>query len=448
MARRKTHAPLTVALNGRRIGQLRKQPSGAVDFAYDPDWLSWDYAFAVSLSLPLRDDRYVGAQVLAVFDNLLPDNDRIRRRVAERVGAEGDDAYSLLAAIGRDCVGALQFLPEGEAPEAPGAIRAEPLTDEQIAAMLANLAAAPLGLTKDQAFRISLAGAQEKTALLRQNGQWLLPLGTTPTTHILKPQIGHLPGGIDLTNSVENEFLCMKITKALGLPTAEVEITDFAGKHVLVVERFDRSYGRDGRLLRVPQEDLCQALGYPSTRKYETDGGPGPLDILPLLAGSDRPTEDQAGFLKAQIAFWLLGATDGHAKNFSLRLEPGGGYSLTPLYDIISAQPSVDCGEIRQRAFRLSMAMGDRRYYAMSQVAPRHFVQTAKAGGLGDPLARQALAELAAKAPSAVDAVLSDLPREFPEPLVASVAKAVGERAEQIGRFLEDSKAAVADGPR
>lgn len=437
MARRPAHAPLTVALNGRRVGLLRKQASGAVDFLYDRDWLDWEFALPVSMSLPLRDQRYLGAPVIAVFDNLLPDNADIRRRVAERVGAEGIDPYSLLSAIGRDCVGALQFLPEGVDPTPPGEIQARPLKDKEIADILAHLASAPLGLQEDVPFRISLAGAQEKTALLRENGKWLLPVGTTPTTHILKPQIGHIPGGIDLTSSVENEYLCMKLTKAFGLPTAEVEIADFAGRRVLVVERFDRVHARDGRLLRVPQEDMCQALGYPSTQKYESEHGPGALSILRLLSGSDRPTEDRVRFVEALAMFWLLGATDGHAKNFSLRLEPGGGFSLTPLYDVISAQPSVDSGQVRLRSFTMSMAVGDSRYYAIGQIAPRHFLQTAKSGGLGEEIVRAALSSLVEGAPAALKTVEAKLPKDFPEGLVSSVFGGVRKRAAAIERFLE-----------
>src|SRR6056297_2083564 len=118
MGRRKSYAPLNVFLNGRIVGQLFREASGAISFVYDASWLAWENTLPVSLSLPLREDRYVGAPVMAVFENLLPDNEPIRRRVAERVGADGTDAYSLLSSIGRDCVGALQFLPEGKEPQA------------------------------------------------------------------------------------------------------------------------------------------------------------------------------------------------------------------------------------------------------------------------------------------------------------------------------------------
>jgi serine/threonine-protein kinase HipA len=428
MGRRPHYTPLNVFLNGRLVGRLRRAASGAIDFQYDPGWLAWDYALPVSLSLPLREDRYSGEPVQAVFDNLLPDNDVIRRRVAERVGAAGTDAYSLLSAVGRDCIGALQFLPYDLAPGPVGGTEGEPLTDEQVAAMLADLARAPLGLGEDQAFRISLAGAQEKTALLFTGGQWKRPHGTAATTHILKPAIGRLPNGADLSHSVENEYLCLKLTEAFGLPSARAEILTFAGTPTLSVERFDRRWTRDGRLLRLPQEDLCQALSIPPTRKYEAEGGPGAVAILRQLNASDEPQTDQLLFLRALVVFWLLGATDGHAKNFSLSLGVGGRFRMAPLYDVISVQPSVDAGQLRHAQFKLAMAVGTSRHYRVEAVAPRHFLQTADAAGIGAPLVHALFLRLVEGGPAAIEAVVSALPPSFPEPLVTSVTAAIRAR--------------------
>jgi serine/threonine-protein kinase HipA len=151
------------------------------------------------------------------------------------------------------------------------AVDGVPVNDDEIAALIGNLARAPLGLEKDDDFRISVAGVQEKTALLRHQGQWLKPTGTTPTTHLLKPQIGELPNGIDLSNSVENEFYCLKLMEAFGLQANEAEITTFGPTKVLVVTRFDRRWTADGRLLRLPQEDACQALSVAPTNKYENE---------------------------------------------------------------------------------------------------------------------------------------------------------------------------------
>jgi serine/threonine-protein kinase HipA len=428
VARRRTRVPLTVYLNGRRVGQLNRDSSGAIDFRYDRDWLEWQYAIPVSLSLPLREDRYVGEPVFAVFENLLPDNDDIRRHLAQRVQADGPDAYSLLSAIGRDCVGALQFLPEGIDGSKPGPIDARPVSDKEVATILGNLATSPLGIGDDQDFRISLAGAQEKTALLFWKKKWHVPHGLTPTTHILKPQIGVLANGIDLSNSVENEHLCLQLVAAFGLPAARSTITDFAGRRTLVVERFDRFWTKDKRLLRVPQEDCCQALSVPPSRRYESDGGPGVAAIAELLKGSDLPETDQRRFLKAQIVFWLLGATDGHAKNFSLRLAPGGRFTLSPLYDVISTQPNFDTGQITRNRWKLAMAVGKKRHYAMHTIMPRHFVETGKLCGLSEKTVIAVFEELLAVVPGAIDKTLSDLPRNFPKPLASSVTDAATRR--------------------
>jgi serine/threonine-protein kinase HipA len=428
MPRPRTRIPLNVFLNGRLVGRLRRQASGAIDFQYDESWLAWEQAFPVSLSLPLREDRFTGDPVIAVFDNLLPDNDQIRRRLAERVRAGGYDAYSLLAAVGRDCVGALQFLPEGGDPGAAGGLEGRPLEDKEIAAMLGDLRRTPLGLDDSGEFRISLAGAQEKTALLHWQDRWQVPHGTTATTHILKPEIGKLPNGIDLSQSIENEHLCMRLTAAFELPTARTEIREFSGRRALVVERFDRLWTRDGRLLRLPQEDCCQALSAPPTRKYEPDGGPGMRQILDLLKASDEPEADQRLFLKAQIVFWLLGATDGHAKNFSLFLLPGGRFRLTPLYDVMSAQPNVDAGQIRHNAMKLAMAVGDNRHYVIDTIMPRHFLQMAASCGVPASLVQGILDELDSGADRAINAALTGLPPKFPEEIVASVIEGTRRR--------------------
>ncbi len=392
---------LNVFLNSRFVGLLTRETSGAIEFRYERDWLGWPNALPLSLSVPLREERYIGASVSNVFDNLLADNAALRRQIAERVGAAGVDAYSLLEALGRDCVGALQFLPERTEPPAAGKIEGHPVSEGEIAQILGNLARNPLGLGGDDDFRLSIAGAQEKTAFLKWEGQWLRPTGATPTTHIFKPQIGHLPNGLDLSNSVENEYLCLTLTAAFGLPTAKVEMATFDDRRVLIVERFDRLVTHDRRLIRVPQEDCCQALSVPWTRKYENEGGPGIPAILKLLEGSDTPADDQRLFFTANVVFWLLGATDGHAKNFSLFLSPGGGYRLTPLYDVISAEPSVAQNQLRDNQMKLAMAVGNNRHYDIKTVVPRHFIESAVNGGMGRKAVLDVLDDLHAAVPTA-----------------------------------------------
>lgn len=439
MARRKAHAPLSTFLNGRLVGQLTRRSSGAIDFRYDQTWLGWESAIPVSLSLPLREDRYIGAPVAAVFENLLPDNEDIRRRLAERSRADGTDVYSLLTAVGRDCVGALQFLPEGAEPASAGIIDARPVADKEVAEVVRNLSRNPLGVGGDAEFRISLAGAQEKTALLYWQNQWHIPHGTTATTHILKPQIGKLPNGMDLSRSVENEHLCLEIASGLGLPTAKSAIADFDGTRVLVIERFDRRWTKGARLLRLPQEDCCQALSVPPSRKYQAEGGPGMVDLLKLLKSSDEPEKDQATLIKAQILFWLLGATDGHAKNFSLWLSPGGRFRLTPLYDIVSLQPVADAGQVPKTRMKLAMSVGNNRHYTVHTIVGRHFVETAHRAQISRKIAETAIVELVESAQDRIDQVAARLPRGFPEEIVASVTTAVARRLKTLATTITAS---------
>ena len=402
MARTPTFAPLSIYLNGRHVGQMERSAAGAINFQYAASWLIWEHALPVSLSLPLREQRYTGAPVTAVFENLLPDNRDIRARLAGRRGADGTDAFSLLSKVGRDCVGALQFLPKGEEPQPTGAIDGRPVSDAEVAAILGDLAANPLGLGDDEEFRISIAGAQEKTALLRHNGAWMIPHGTTATTHILKPPIGIRNDGIDLSLSAENEHLCLTLLGKLGLPVARTGVVTFADRKALVVERFDRRWTKDGRLLRLPQEDCCQALSVPPDLKYEKDGGPGFQDLARLFQGSDEPDHDQTLLMKAMVLFWLLAASDGHAKNFSLFLNPGGGFRMTPLYDVMSVQPVFDAGQLRQNRVRLAMVVGEGRHYRIDEIVPRHFVETAKLCGIGEKIIKKVIDEIIDRSPVAL----------------------------------------------
>lgn len=433
MARRRKHAPLRVLLNNRLVGHLNKEPGGATEFRYDETWLGWENAIPVSLSLPLREDAYKGESVVAVFENLLPDSNNLRMMIAAKVGADGTDAYSLLSRIGRDCVGALQFIPDDAGVGGnPAGIVGEVIGDQDIEILLKNLSRAPLGLSEDEEFRVSVAGAQEKTALLRHEGKWLKPHGMTPTTHIFKTQIGTLQNGIDLSNSVENEYYCLKLLGAFGLQVNVAEIHSFGKTKALVIERFDRRMTKDGRLLRIPQEDFCQALSCPPTRKYQNEGGPGIADILDRLKASDTPAEDQKNFLKAQILFWLMGATDGHAKNFSVFLGAGGTFSLTPFYDVLSAQPSLDARQIERKQMKLAMFVGDGRHYRIDEIQGRHFVQTTEKAGLPGALATEALEEVAEAADGAMDAVVKQLPKGFPEAIHASVQRGVMTRLRSV----------------
>lgn len=433
MARLLIHAALNVFSNSQLVGQLKKQPGGAVEFRYASSWLTWEGAMPLSLSLPLWGSKFEGAKVAAVFENLLPDNEDMRRQVAQHVQAAGSDAYSLLDALGRECAGALQVLPQGVEPGSAGQVKGRPVNDEEIAALLENLTAAPWGLGEDEDFRLLLAGVQEKTALLFAEEKWQKPIGTTATTHILKPQIGR-QNGVDLSHSVENEFFCLKVIKALGIPAAEAEMVRFAGKRVLVIQRVDRLWTKDGRLLRLPQEDFCQALSVLPCCKYESHGGPGIVQMLRLLKGSDTPLADQAMLLKALIVLWLLGASDGHAKNFSLRLWPGGGFNLAPLDNVMSVQPNIKAGEISQPKAKFAMAVGDGGSARFDEIQPQHFIETAAKAGIKAPIVEQIFEELCQDAASRAKAVKKELPEDFP----TEISEAIREGFKKRLKILKD----------
>ncbi|PLW76040.1 type II toxin-antitoxin system HipA family toxin [Cohaesibacter celericrescens] len=435
MGRKRSFIPLNVYLNARLVGTLLRERTGAISFHYDQTWLGWVHTMPISLSLPLRTDRYIGAPVNAVFDNLLPDNEGIRRRVAERIGAQGIDAYSLLSEIGRDCVGALQFLPESKEPNPTDQLVSEPVSDEQIEALLNDLDATPLGIRREKDFRISVAGAQEKTALLYHQGQWFEPIGTTPTTHIIKPQIGRLPNGMDLSHSVENEYFCLKLLEAFGLKVAKAEIAIFGDKKALVVERFDRRWSKDGRLIRLPQEDMCQALSVPSTRKYQSEGGPGIVEIMDLLRGSDEPIKDRIDFFKATILFWLIGATDGHAKNFSIALMPGGRFRLTPFYDVMTVQPTYLVGQIQRKDFRLAMRFGKSNHYRVEDICGRHILETAQQAGLSKEVTLGIFEELQQRAEIALQIVKSENQMAIPADLTMPIQDIMSQRVKKLCEY-------------
>lgn len=428
MGRKRSYIPLNVFVGTRLVGQLVRASTGAVSFAYDQSWLDWEHSFPISLSLPLRTDRYIGPPVIAYFENLLPDNDQIRTRLAGRVGAAGTDAYSLLSIIGRDCIGALQILPEGEQTETTKTLTGNPMSESNIEALLGDLKAHPLGLRRENDFRISVAGAQEKTALLWRECQWIEPTGTTPTTHIIKPAIGQLPNGMDLTDSVENEYFCLRLLQAFGLPVAHTEIAQFGAIKALVVERFDRIWAKDGRLVRLPQEDCCQALSIPPALKYQSDGGPGIVEISQLLRRSDEPMQDQKAFFKANILFWLMGATDGHAKNFSIALTIGGRFRMTPFYDVISVQPTLDAHQLNRKEMKLAMRVGDKNHYRVDKITGRHFVQTGLKADLSKQVIQDVISDITGNAEAAINEALQGPPDGFPIEMAKSITNGLTAR--------------------
>ena len=413
-----------------------------MEFMYDDSLASSPQSRPLSLSLQIPFDRQPlkGKEVGYFFDNLLPDSDPIRQRIQQHFRTDSQDAFDLLEAIGRDCVGAIQLLPDGKSPEGLFTIKAQALTDEEVEKWLVYAATPGSTVFRDLAkkdnFRISIAGAQEKTAFLQHDGQWCRPIDATPTTHIFKLPlglVGHMSA--DMRTSVENEWLCSEIVREFGLPVAHCEIGCFGQQKALIVERFDRKMANSGDYwLRLPQEDFCQALGYPSSKKYESDGGPGIKAITGLLANSDNATEDIATFVASQLVYWMLSATDGHAKNFSIFLHSQGKFQLTPLYDVLSAWPIIGRGPNHLDYMKASMAMslpGKNKHRRLANIQHRHFVETAKVCGVEEGM-REKIDSITEQVPKVIEAVGSRLPSGFPMDVFDSVTNGLKKTANQL----------------
>jgi serine/threonine-protein kinase HipA len=442
VVRQKRITTLNVLMNGRLVGYLRKLSSGAMNFQYDEAWLETSGVRPVSLSLPLKYEAYEGDRVYNFFDNLLPDSEQIRTRIQARFQLPTDQPFDLLSAIGNDCVGAIQLCQEEHLPHRVDVTTAQTLSSDEIAKLLKAYRTIPLGMTEEaDDFRISIAGAQEKTALLWHEGQWCRPTGATPTSHIFKLPIGFIDhSGIDLRDSCENEWLCLRIASEFGLPTANAQIQQFEEVKVLVVERFDRRWSSDRSwLMRLPQEDLCQALGISPSLKYQSDGGPGMAEIMQALLGSKQAEVDRETFFRSQVLFWLLAATDGHAKNFSVHLEPGGSYRLTPIYDVLSVYPLMQSNAIPRQKAKMAMALRgtSKNHYLWSKIQPRHFLSTAKAIQFPQKKAQQILTEMLERASDVAAQVAEILPPRFPhnisEPILQGMTRLAKQQLDLIG---------------
>ena len=409
MAKRRKTNNLSVGINGRHVGTFERY--GATHaFIYDDEWLSAEYAHPISLSMPLTKKKHTGDLVRFYFDNLLPDDIEIRKLIVDRVGAYSTDTMDLLSEIGRDCVGSLSLT--AEPVDGIDELKLEAMSHADIEAHLRNtVRRKTLGMDDDDVFRISLAGAQEKTALTLHEGKWHRPLGTTPTTHIFKLPIHDLENGLKLTNSVDNEWFCLRFMRYLGFNVAQADIHTFGDQKALVVERFDRQQGEDGLIYRLTQEDMCQALGRAGQSKYEANGGPGASEIANLLRFSTDSENDMYQFFLAQYVFWLLMGIDGHAKNFSVYLDHTGHW-LTPLYDVISAYPFRN--QFRRKELRMAMkVMSKNNHYIWADIQMRHWKSHAAKTFINDELAMGYIEALNADVDVALSKTFADASEDF-----------------------------------
>lgn len=408
---------LTVWLGATRVAHV-EQERGKPRLAYTQDTLDRFPLGSplLSLSLPLTSRRYPQGVVRAFLDGLLPEGDA-RRAIADDFDLLASDTFGLIRALGRDCAGALVIQPDDDPPPPqPTTLTAEPLSEADIAELVGNLRSAPLGVS--DRVRISLAGMQEKLLLTRMpGGAWGRPVAGTPSTHILKPEHASYP------STVENEAFCMRMAKHLGLPVAAVETTTIGGHRLLVVERYDRVIGLDGRVDRLHQEDFCQALGIHPDKKHQDDGGPSLLALGELLQAASG-ADSLEMLLRGVTLNVLIANGDAHGKNFSLLHDRSGALRLAPFYDLMSTMPYGDD--------RLAMYVDDVR--RTDRVTADRIVNEAVRWGMSKRRAAEVVEEVLAGAPEAAEAA-----RRETKDLPASVPDTVESQLVQVRSALTDA---------
>lgn len=375
---------LHVSLNGCLLGRLEQNQVGKMVFSY-----AKDAKRSLSMSMPLRPDAYDDDACEAYFGGLLPESETARKAIARHYGANANNTFSLLRAIGHDCAGALSLDTFGETVLADAvAVAGRILTDTELATHLRDLPKRPLMIGVDD-MRLSLAGAQDKASLCLIGGQLAVPAPGTPTTHILKPRIA------DVGETVTNEYLCMRLAAAIGLPVAAVEIGQAEDVPYLLVERYDRVTA-DGLVRRLHQEDFCQAVGIRSTQKYESDGGPNLLKCFELTKRLAAPARARIELLDLVIFNVLIGNGDAHAKNYAVLHPPGSKPILAPAYDLLSTRYYFG------RRSKMAMKVGGHREF--ERVYLRHWQRFSQEVALGFPLVRTTLVNLEARLQGAITA--------------------------------------------
>jgi serine/threonine-protein kinase HipA len=421
---------LVTLLDGKEVGRVHHDTRGRLTFIYDDQWRNAGDAYPLSLSMPIAAKHHGRSVVEAFLWGLLPDNEQVLARWAAKFQVSARNVFALISHVGEDCAGAVQFV----TPERLEAIRSgnqdkvEWLDDSELAKRMRALREdhAAWRLPHDSG-QFSLAGAQPKTALLLQNDRWGIPSGRIPTTHILKPPTGHFDG------HAENEHICLMLARNLGLPAAQSKVMRFKDEVAIVVERYDRQQ-TGNHIVRVHQEDVCQALGTMPTKKYQNEGGPSAAAIVELLRtySTDRDT-DLATFGAALGFNWLIAGTDAHAKNYSLLLG-GPNVRLAPLYDIASILP-YDGVDLRKA--KLAMKIGGE--YRVSLIGLRQWQKFARDVRADADQLVDMLISMAKQIPDEVAAARAHAREQgLNNPVIDRLAARLTDRARECRRLLGD----------
>lgn len=441
---------LNVLLGDVKIGEVRRNVSrgGALTFVYEEGWVDREDAVPLSLSMPLVAREHGNNTIQAFLWGLLPDDMTTLKRWGETFQVSPRSAFALLEHVGEDCAGAVQFVSDAKRAALCRSGGVRWLSEDEIGQRLGDLRrGAATGRRQGDPGQFSLAGAQSKTAFHydAEDRRWGVPTGRIPTTHIFKPPLPAFAG------HTENEHFCLRLARRAGLLAANSQVLTFAGEKAIVVERYDRVRTLQG-VVRVHQEDVCQALGIHPEKKYEKEGGPGIVRIVTdTLAAAGRHAEtDRRRFIEAIVFNFLIAGTDAHAKNFSMLLSSKGA-RLAPLYDLASILPHLKAGEVRgdgavmarMRDLRLSMRIADK--YVISDIMPRHWLKMGTKARISGAMALGFVRHHIATLPD----LAADTARECRESgidhaIIDSLVDAIGQRAQALA-VLYGSEA-LADG--
>jgi len=414
---------LTVYLHEEKVGELEQDDSGLLRFRYAAEWLARDDATSLSRMLPLTSETYEGKRVRPFFAGILPEEGP-RTRIAEILGISERNDFAMLERIGGECAGAVSLFPEGVAPpQVENRLRI--LNEKELEAIVNELPRRPL-LAGEDGLRLSLAGAQDKLPLVVDGDSVSLPLGNTPSTHIIKPEPERFRG------LVANEFFCMRLAGIVDLSVADVTNRTIGGKPCIVVARYDRVRSADsGMTVRLHQEDFCQALGRPPEHKYQQEGGPLVRECVALLREwSTTPVLDIRAFVDGLILNMLIGNADAHGKNYSMICR-AGERRLAPLYDLVTtiAWPELST--------RLAMNIGKGK--DVNDINPAHFRRMAEEAALGWPMVRERIETLAGKVVETLEE--GSLAETSPEPAAAvQVSGLVAQRCQRMLSSLRETR--------
>jgi serine/threonine-protein kinase HipA len=420
---------LVALLDGKEVGRVHNDARGRLTFVYDDQWRNASEAYPLSLSMPIAAKEHGRSVVEAFLWGLLPDNEQVLGRWAAKFQVSARNVFALISHVGEDCAGAVQFVTSErlEAMRSGQEDKVEWLDESEIAKRLRILREdhAAWRLPRDIG-QFSLAGAQPKTALLLQHDRWGIPSGRIPTTHILKPPTGHFDG------HAENEHICLMLARNLGIPVAQSKVMRFKDEVAIVVERYDRQQ-RGNEIVRVHQEDTCQALGIMPTKKYQNEGGPSAVNIVELLRTYSTDRDVDLNTFVAALGFnWLIGSTDAHAKNYSLLLS-GPDIRLAPLYDVASILP-YDAFDLRKA--KLAMKIGGE--YRLSLIGLRQWQKFAREARADADRLVEVFTSMAKELPDEVTAARSRAREEgLNNVLVERLATQLIDRARECQRLLD-----------